>query len=92
MNEHETAVGTWLKDNGDAMVALLEEIVNIDGGSYDKAGVDAVGEVLRRFLSEHGVSSEIIPVETLDEALEVLARLGGEVDALDEYTAALGNS
>ena len=25
------------------MLALLEDIVNIDGGSYDKAGVDAVG-------------------------------------------------
>jgi hypothetical protein len=30
------------------MIALLREIVNIDSGSYNKAGVDAVGRVLRR--------------------------------------------
>ena len=33
----------WLGGQQGAMLSLLEELVNIDGGSYDKAGVDAVG-------------------------------------------------
>ena len=49
-------------------------------------------ETLAAMVERAGDDLEIIPVETLEEALEVLARLGGEVDALDEYTAALGDS
>ena len=39
----EKAVVEWLGGQKGAMLSLLEDIVNIDGGSYDKAGVDAVG-------------------------------------------------
>jgi glutamate carboxypeptidase len=42
------------------MVALLREIVDIDSGSYNKPGIDAVGDAVRRFLTGHG-----IPVETI---------------------------
>ena len=35
----------------DAMVALLQTLVNTDSGSYDKPGVDAVGRHIREFLS-----------------------------------------
>lgn len=45
----------------DAMLMLLEELVNIDSGSYNKAGVDAVGVRLRRHLETHGVPCETIP-------------------------------
>ena len=43
----EKAVVEWLGGQKGAMLSLLEDIVNIDGGSYDKAGVDAVGARLR---------------------------------------------
>src|SRR5258708_1268918 len=33
----------WLAGQKDAMLALLEALVNIDSGSYDKAGVDGGG-------------------------------------------------
>ena len=42
----------WLGGQQGAMLSLLEELVNIDGGSYDKAGVDAVGARIRAFLEE----------------------------------------
>ncbi len=33
------------------MVALLRDMVDIDSGSYNKPGIDAVGDVVRRFLA-----------------------------------------
>lgn len=53
----------WLAGQEGAMLALLERLVNIDSNSYDKAGVDAVGEALEAFLAEHGVACERIPLE-----------------------------
>ena len=37
------------------MLELLGELVNIDSGSYDKAGVEAVGQRLIRFFEEQGL-------------------------------------
>jgi glutamate carboxypeptidase len=51
----EHAVTAWLADQKTAMVALLEELVNTDSGTYDKAGVDAAGEVFRRFFRSLGL-------------------------------------
>jgi glutamate carboxypeptidase len=53
------AVREWLAEQGPAMLALLQEVVDIDSGSYDKEGVDAVGARLRRFLADHGVDSRV---------------------------------
>lgn len=52
----ETAVLDWLSAHKDAMVALIRDLVDIDSGTYDKAGVDAVGTRIKAFLAEHGVS------------------------------------
>ena len=65
----------WLGAQKGAMLKLLEEIVNIDGGSYDKAGVDAVGVRLRQFLEESGIACETIANETFGDALR--ATVGG---------------
>jgi hypothetical protein len=46
----------WLSSQQDAMLALMEKVVNIDSGTYDKAGVDAVGEVFANF-SEAKIST-----------------------------------
>ena len=43
------------------MVALLADLVNIDSGSYDKCGVDAVGDRLRAWLEAAGISCETFP-------------------------------
>jgi glutamate carboxypeptidase len=65
----------WLGGQKGAMLALLEEIVNIDGGSYDKAGVDAVGARLRQFLEEQSIACETIANERFGDALR--ATVGG---------------
>lgn len=71
----QQALLDWLAGQKGAMLALLEDIVNIDGGSYDKAGVDAVGVRLRKFLEEQGIACETIANEDFGDALR--ATVGG---------------
>ena len=72
-NEH--AILEWLASQKGAMVSLLEDIVNIDGGSYDKAGVDKVGIRIRAFLEDQGIVCETIANENFGDALR--ATVGG---------------
>ena len=53
----ETRITEWLAAHKDAMVDLLREVVDIDSGSYDKSGVDAVGARFERFFAEHDISA-----------------------------------
>jgi len=69
----------WLGAQQGAMLSLLEELVNIDGGSYDKAGVDAVGARIRAFLESHEIACETIANETYGDALR--ATVGGPSNA-----------
>ena len=68
---HEERIAGWLGAQKEAMLALLAELVNIDSGSYDKAGVDAVGRRLIAFLEEHGLASSTEPDETFGDAIHV---------------------
>ena len=45
----------WLAAQQAGMLALLQDIVDIDSGSYDKAGVDAVGTRLAAFFADHDI-------------------------------------
>src|SRR5450631_1958273 len=54
-------IRSWLSSQRDAMLSLIEKVVNIDSGSYDKAGVDAVGEVFEEFFRSHGIEVERLP-------------------------------
>ena len=54
----------WLAASRGDMLELLERLVNIDSWSYDKAGVDKVGEAIAEFLEGHGIDVTRIPVET----------------------------
>ncbi|HEX5326701.1 MAG TPA: M20 family metallopeptidase [Acetobacteraceae bacterium] len=56
----ESQITAWLAGQHDAMIALLREMVDIDSGSYNKPGIDAVGDAVRRFMASHE-----IPVETI---------------------------
>src|SRR5215468_7596502 len=71
----EKAVVEWLGGQKGAMLSLLEDIVNIDGGSYDKAGVDKVGVRIRKFLESQGIACETIANENFGDALR--ATVGG---------------
>lgn len=54
-------IQSWLSSQREAMLDLMERVVNIDSGSYDKAGVDAVGEVFAEFFASHGIEVERLP-------------------------------
>jgi glutamate carboxypeptidase len=56
-----TEITGWLAAQLPAMVDLLREMVDIDSGSYNKPGIDAVGAVVSRFLTAHGIAVETIP-------------------------------
>jgi glutamate carboxypeptidase len=59
----EGRIMAWLATQQQAMIDLLREMVDIDSGSYNKPGIDAVGAVVQRFLDRHG-----IPVERVAQA------------------------
>lgn len=73
----DAAITAWLAGQQDAMVALLRELVNIDSGTYDKAGADAVGAAIQRFVLGHGVATGIIPQERFGDTLRAEV-LGGD--------------
>jgi glutamate carboxypeptidase len=68
---HEARLLAWLGAQQEAMLLLLRDLVNIDSGSYDKAGVDAVGLRLRRFFADEGLITETEPHDTYGEAIHV---------------------
>ncbi|WP_458097309.1 M20 family metallopeptidase [Roseomonas sp. WA12] len=57
----EARILDWLSGQQDEMLAVLEAMVNTDGGSYDKAGVDAVGAQVRAFFDARGIPVETVP-------------------------------
>ena len=78
MTARDADVLHWLDGQEGAMLALLAELVNIDSGSYDKPGVDAVGARIAAFLAEHGVPVTTVPVEGYGDALKAqVAGSGG---------------
>ncbi len=69
MTETEKAVAAWLAPREKEMIALLETLVNVDSGSYDKEGVDKAGEVLKTFLAGHGLEIETIANADFGDAI-----------------------
>jgi glutamate carboxypeptidase len=57
----KTALLEHLGRQHQAMVSLLAELVNIDSGSYNKGGVDAVGARLKAWLEAAGIACETLP-------------------------------
>src|SRR5215471_9035288 len=60
-----------------AMVGLLAELVNIDSGSYNKRGVDTVGNRLRVFLEANGIPCETFPNDVFGDCLAARLPAGG---------------
>jgi len=61
MSTDESPILSWLATQQGAMLQALEAMVNTDGGSYDKAGVDAVGAQIRAFCEANGLQVETVP-------------------------------
>jgi glutamate carboxypeptidase len=85
----ETEIIAWLGGQQDAMVALLREMVDIDSGSYNNAGIDAVGVVVRRFLEGHGLVVEALPQSRHGDCLR--ASIPGQAPGNAPFGNAGGN-
>jgi glutamate carboxypeptidase len=77
MSNPEDQIVTWLGGQQAAMLAELEAMVNIDGGSYDKAGVDAVGARVGAFLAQHDVPVETLAQQKHGDCLRAVVDAGG---------------
>ena len=55
----EALVLTWLDTQYQPMVELLEQLVNTDSHSPDKAGVDRTGKILQEHLEARGIACEV---------------------------------
>ena len=53
----ETQITEWIASQKQSMIDLLRDVVNIDSGSYDKPGVDAVGTRFEQHFAEHGIEA-----------------------------------
>lgn len=62
-------INAWLAEQQPQMLAELARMVNTDGGSYDKAGVDAVGAQIRAFLEGQGIAVEAVQGEKHGDCL-----------------------
>jgi glutamate carboxypeptidase len=71
LTAHEAKVTQWLASQKGAMLALIEKAVNIDSGSYDKAGVDTVGSLFIDFFKEQGVLTSIERDERFGNAIHI---------------------
>lgn len=65
----------WLASQQPRMLAVLEELVNTDSGSYDKAGIDRVGERISTFFREEGIEGEIFAKQSSGDVRRF--RVGG---------------
>lgn len=65
----------WLEGQQQAMIDCLEALVNIDSNSYDKAGNDAVADLITQWLEQDGISVIRHPRPDSGDILEV--QLGG---------------
>lgn len=65
----------WLEGQQQAMIDCLEALVNIDSNSYDKAGNDAVADLITQWLEQDGITVIRHPRPDSGDILE--AQLGG---------------
>ena len=73
----EAAITAWLATQQGAMIDLLRDMVQIDSGSYDKSGIDAVGAVAERFLTSHGIPVQRLPQSEYGDCLRAAVPFDG---------------
>jgi glutamate carboxypeptidase len=57
---------------------LLGQLIDIDSGSRDKAGVDRVDKAIGDFLTAHDVEFELVPNDTYGDAFRATVPAPGE--------------
>lgn len=73
-------VQAWLAAREGEMTTLLADLVNADSGTYNKAGVDAAGEVLQAFWRSHGLTVSVIPRERFGDVIAADLACPGAAD------------
>ena len=68
----ETEITAWLATQQQPMLDALQAMVNTDGGSYDKAGVDAVGAIVKEFCKGHGLTIETVRGEKHGDCIRAI--------------------
>lgn len=74
----EVQITSWLAEQEGPMIDLLEQLVNTDSGSYDKPGVDAVGDLIKGFLEGQGIPVETIGIDTHGDAYRATVSAPGQ--------------
>jgi len=81
------AINAWLATQQQAMIDALEAMVNIDGGSYDKAGVDAVGAQIKTFCESHGLTVETVRGEKHGDCIRAILPHEGSLRTRGNHAA-----
>ncbi|SFM04788.1 glutamate carboxypeptidase [Bradyrhizobium sp. NFR13] len=68
----ETQIIEWLASQQQPMIDLLRDVVNIDSGSFDKEGVDAVGARFEQHFAEYGIETWREPHDVYGDAVHGL--------------------
>jgi len=71
-NTTETQIIEWLASQKQPMIDLLRDVVNIDSGSFDKEGVDAVGARFEQHFAEYGIETWREPHDVYGDAVHGL--------------------
>lgn len=66
INAEEQEMVVWLDEREEEMLALLERITNMNSGSLNSAGLDAVAAVFDEELRELGFSTSRLPGELIE--------------------------
>jgi glutamate carboxypeptidase len=74
MTATEQQITDWLAAQKPAMLKMLEAMVNTDSGSYNKAGIDAVGAIVAGFMAEHGIRVETLKQQKHGDCLRAISR------------------
>ncbi len=73
----EAEITEWIASQKQAMIDLLRAVVDLDSGSYDKAGVDAVGARFEQHFAEHGISTWRESHDVFGDAIHALVAKPG---------------
>jgi glutamate carboxypeptidase len=73
----EAQITEWIASQKESMIDLLRDVVNIDSGSYDKAGVDAVGARFEQHFAAYGIEAWREPHEVFGDAVHALVTKPG---------------
>ena len=74
---NEAQITEWIASQKQSMIDLLRDVVNIDSGSYDKPGVDAVGSRFQQHFAAHGIEAWREPHDVFGDAIHALVAKPG---------------